>query len=84
MIIQNNLLERITVNPAICHGKPAIRNKRYTVESILEYMAGGDSTEDLLKEFTDLEKDDILACLTFAMAMLKEKTVNITDNEVYA
>ena len=58
-----NILNRITINPGICHGKPIIRNKRYPVETILEYLAGGDSINDLLDEFEDLEKEDILACL---------------------
>lgn len=63
--MQTNYLERITVNPLISHGKPSIRNKRYPVESILEYLAGGDSIEDLLAEFVDLEKEDILACIQY-------------------
>ena len=79
-----NLFNRITINSEICHGKPTIRNKRYTVESILEYMAGGDSIEDLLKEFSDLEKEDILACLAFAKSMIKEKTIKIASHEIYA
>ena len=58
-----SLLDRITLNPDIVHGKPTIRNKRYTVEGLLEYLAGGDSIEDLLKEFPDLEKEDFLASL---------------------
>ena len=58
------------LNPEICHGKPTIRNTRYLVESILEYLAGGDSTEDILKEFSDLEKEDILACLAFAAKLI--------------
>ena len=62
-----SLLNRITVNPNIAHGKPTIRNKRYTVEGMLEYMAGGDSIEDLLKEFSDLEKEDFQACLQYAL-----------------
>jgi uncharacterized protein (DUF433 family) len=57
-----NLLSRITVDPEICHGKPCVRGLRYPVETILEYLAGGDSVEDLLAEFPDLERDDILAC----------------------
>ena len=55
----NALLSRITVDSAICHGKPAIRHLRYPVESILEYLAAGDSFEDLLGEFPDLERDEI-------------------------
>ena len=57
-----NLLSRITVDPEICHGKPCVRGLRYPVETILEYLAGGDSVEDLLAEFSDLEREDILAC----------------------
>jgi len=45
-----SLLSRITVNPAICHGKPCIRGLRYPVETILEYLAGGDTVETLLAE----------------------------------
>jgi len=55
------LLSRITVDPEICHGKPCIRGLRYPVETILEYLAGGDTIEDLLKAFPDLEREDILA-----------------------
>lgn len=62
----DSLLERITINPEIAHGNPTIRNKRYTVEGILEYLAGGDTIEDLLIEFPDLEKEDFQACFQYA------------------
>lgn len=71
----NDLIKRITINPKICHGKPTIRNKRYPVETILEYLGGGDTFDDLLNEFTDLEKDDILACLTYAAMMIHNKSI---------
>ena len=73
-----NILNRITINPGICHGKPIIRNKRYPVETILEYLAGGDSISDLLDEFEDLEKDDILACLAYASNMLHNKGIKVS------
>ena len=73
-----NLLSRITVDPEICHGKPCVRGLRYPVEAILEYLAGGDSTEDLLKEFPDLEREDILACHEFSRRMLASKSVHLT------
>ncbi|MDX1919380.1 MAG: DUF433 domain-containing protein [Candidatus Caenarcaniphilales bacterium] len=60
-----DLLSRITINPEICHGKPTIRGLRYTVESILELMAGGMSTEEILADYPDLEREDILACIEF-------------------
>ena len=70
----NELLSRITIDPEICHGKPAIRHLRYPVESMLEYLAAGDTFEDLLAEFPDLERDDLRACLGFAAQSLKLKT----------
>lgn len=82
MIDTKNIKERITINSAICHGKPTIRNKRYTVESILEYLAGGNTIKEILEEFDDLERDDILACLTYAAMMIKDKSVKVLPNEV--
>ena len=73
----DSLLTRITVDPEICHGKPCIRGLRYPVESILEYLAGGDSVEHVLAEFPDLERDDILACLEFSRKMLAVKSVHV-------
>ncbi len=70
-------LNRITINPLVCHGKPTIRNKRYTVEAMLEYLSAGDSMEDLLTEFPDLEKEDLLACLQYATKALKVKSYQL-------
>ncbi len=72
-----SLLNRITINPEIAHGKPTIRNKRYTVEGLLEYLAAGDNIEDLLKEFPDLEKEDFQACLQYALLNMKHKYAEI-------
>ena len=77
-MINENLLSRITVDPEICHGKPCLRGLRYPVETILEYLAGGDSVEGLLVEFPDLEREDILACLEFSRRMLVTKSVHLT------
>jgi uncharacterized protein (DUF433 family) len=72
-----NLLGRIIVDPAICHGKPVVRGLRYPVESMLEYLAAGDSIDDLLAEFPDLERDDLLACLQYAATAVKLKTLHV-------
>jgi len=72
-----SLLNRITINPLVCHGKPTIRNKRYMVESMLEYLSAGDSIEDLLAEFPDLEKEDLLACLQYATKALKVRSFQL-------
>jgi uncharacterized protein (DUF433 family) len=71
------LLSRITIDPAISHGKPTIRGLRYPVESLLEYLAGGDSIDDVLAEFPDLQREDLLACLEFAAQSLKLKSQHL-------
>ena len=61
-----NLSQRITINPEICHGKPTIRGLRYTVETILELLSSGMTAEEILADYEDLEKEDILAALDYA------------------
>lgn len=72
----SQLLDRIVIDPLVCHGKPTIRGLRYPVEAVLEYLAGGDSFEDVLSEFPDLTRDDLLACLQFATMSLKLKSLH--------
>ncbi len=59
-------VERITIIPGLCNGRPTIRGLRITVETILGYLAAGDSSDDILAEYPLLERDDINACLAFA------------------
>lgn len=68
-----NLAERITTDPAICHGKPCIRGLRYPVETILELLSSGMTTEEILADYADLERDDILAALAFAARLSRIK-----------
>ena len=68
------LLQRITIHPDICHGKPTIRGLRYPVETILEYLASGDSPDEVLAEFPDLQREDLQACIQFATQSLKLKS----------
>lgn len=67
--MENELLQRITINPDICHGKPTIRNKRYPVENILVLMASGMTLEEILADYEDLEEADVQACLMFAVKL---------------
>ena len=71
----SELLDRITIDPEICHGKPCIRGLRYPVEVILELLAGGATTEDILRDYEDLERDDVLAALAFAARLAQVKRV---------
>jgi uncharacterized protein (DUF433 family) len=59
-------LVRIVMEPGRCGGKPCIRNLRITVYDVLSYLASGMSHDELLADFPDLEREDILAVLTFA------------------
>lgn len=66
-------MERITLDPAICHGKPCIRGLRYPVETILELLSSGMTTEAILADYEDLEREDILAALSFAARLSQVK-----------
>jgi uncharacterized protein (DUF433 family) len=68
-----NLLERITLNPEVCKGKPTIRNMRFTVTQLLELLAAGMSHEEILEDYAYLEEDDIRACLVYAASMANSK-----------
>lgn len=68
-----NLTERITTDPDICHGKPCIRGLRYPVEMILELLSSGMTTEEILADYADLERDDVLAALSFAARLSQTK-----------
>lgn len=65
--------ERITLDPAICHGKPCIRGLRYPVESLLELLAGGMTIEQILADYDDLEREDVLAALSYAARLTHVK-----------
>ncbi len=65
----NNLVDRITIDPEVCNGKPTIRGMRITVKTVLEYLAAGDSMENILDAYPVLEREDILAALQFAAKM---------------
>ena len=71
-----NLLSRITINPEICHGRPTIRNMRYTVELILELLSSGMTRQEIIKDYPALEEDDINACLIFASRLTKIKSIH--------
>ena len=67
------MTDRITLDPAICHGKPCIRGLRYPVESVLEWLASGMSVEEILEDYEDLEREDIYAALAFAARLTHTK-----------
>lgn len=68
-----NQFDRITVDPNICHGKPCIRGLRYPVETVLEWLASGMTTEQIIADYEDLEREDILAVFGFAARLTHVK-----------
>lgn len=68
-------LDRITINPGICHGKPCVRGLRYPVEMILELLSAGMTSEEILRDYEDLEQEDILAVLAYAAKLAQVKRV---------
>jgi uncharacterized protein (DUF433 family) len=62
----DTLLSRITIDPAVCHGKPCVRGLRYPVETLLELLSSGMTTDEVLADYEDLEREDLLAVLAYA------------------
>ncbi len=72
----SNFLERITIDIKICHGKPCIRHMRWPVEVIIDLIASGMSFEHIIADHPQLEKEDILAALTYAKITLSGKSLS--------
>ena len=73
--MDETLRDRITIDPAICHGKPCIRGLRYPVEWLLELLSTGMTHAEILEDYDDLEEADILAVLTFATRLSQVKSL---------
>jgi len=65
------IADRITIDSAICNGKPVIRGKRITAQTIMEFLAAGESKESILNQYPSLESEDIDAVLKFAASMME-------------
>ena len=70
-----NLLDRITIDPAICHGKPCIRGMRWPVEVINDMLGSGMTIEQILEDHNELEREDVLASLNFAKLYLSGHSI---------
>jgi uncharacterized protein (DUF433 family) len=68
-------LDRIVIDPAICHGKPTVRGLRYPVETLLELLSSGMTPEEILADYEDLEREDILAALEYAAQVTRVKRI---------
>ncbi len=71
-----NIINRITINPDICHGKPTIRNMRYPVELVLDLLSSGMTAQEIIADYPAIEEKDIQACLAFASRLTKVKSIH--------
>jgi uncharacterized protein (DUF433 family) len=73
---QQSILSRITVNPNQCGGKPCVRGMRIRVTDVLELISNGLTTKQILKELPDLEEEDVIACVKYAVAKINHPVLN--------
>lgn len=74
---RNELLERISIDPKVCFGKPCIRGHRIWVSLVLDLIAAGLSVEEVREEYPQLSREDILACVAYGAEMSRERFVDI-------
>ena len=67
------IADRITIDPDMLNGKPAIRGQRIAAQTILEFLAAGDSIDEILYDYPSLEREDIYACINFAASLMGNK-----------
>lgn len=70
-------MDRISVDPNVCHGQPCIKGTRVMVWLVLNYLANGDSIEDILAAYPNLTREDVRACLAYAAEAARERVVSI-------
>ena len=73
----NPLLERISVDPNVCFGKPCIRGTRIWVSLLLDFLAAGASVEEILADYPHLTREDVLAAIAYGAEMSRERFVDI-------
>jgi uncharacterized protein (DUF433 family) len=74
---RDELLRRISIDPRICFGKPCIRGHRIWVSLVLDWLASGQSIDDILAEYPQLERADLLACIAYGAEMSREHYVDL-------
>lgn len=78
----NPLLERISINPHICFGKPCIKGKRIWVSLVLDQLAGGLTIDELLTEYPHLAREDILAAIAYGAEAARERIIPVPTAQV--
>ena len=79
---RDELLARISVDPAVCFGKPCVRGHRIWVSLILDLLAGGATIEELLDDYPGLEEADIRACIAYGAEVARERYIELPPAKV--
>lgn len=74
---RDQILERISIDPGVCFGKPVIRGTRIWVSLILDFLASGDSIDEVIKEYPHIERDDVLACIAYGAEAASDRFIEI-------
>lgn len=74
---RDRLLERISIDPKVCFGKPCIRGTRIWVSLVLDLLSAGLSIEEILEEYPQLSREDVLACIAYGAEMSRERFVDV-------
>ena len=64
-------MDRIVIDPDVCNGQPVVRGTRVTAQTALEFLAAGDSIEEVLEEYPSLTREDVLACIGLSSSLMK-------------
>ena len=73
-------MDRIAVDPGICHGQPCVKGTRIPVWLVVQYLANGDTTDDILKAYPTLIREDVQACLAYAAELARERIIPVGAN----
>ena len=69
-------IERITIDPDICHGKPCVRGMRWPVEVVIDMLGSGMPIDEILEDHPELEREDIFACLNYAKLLVSGRLIS--------
>jgi uncharacterized protein (DUF433 family) len=73
---REELLNRISINPQVCFGKPSIKGRRIWVSLVLDFLASGMSMERIMEEY-DLAREDVLACIAYGAEMSRDHYIGV-------
>jgi uncharacterized protein (DUF433 family) len=76
----NEILSRISVDPEVCFGKPCIRGTRIWVSLLLDFLAYGSTIDDILQDYPQLKREDVLAAIAYGAEMSRERYVDLPGN----